>query len=110
MGELMSGEMIDRIKGLLENARKKVAMEVNMTLLNTYWQIGKIIVEDEQQHSNRAEYGKQTIQTLSKVLTRDYGKGFSRSNLQNMRSIYLAYPKCQSLTGTLVGSGTETAD
>ena len=39
MGELMSGEMIDRIKGLLENARKKVAMEVNMTLLNTYWQI-----------------------------------------------------------------------
>ena len=61
MGELMSGEMIDRIKGLLENARKKVAMEVNMTLLSTYWQIGKIIVEDEQQHSNRAEYGKQTI-------------------------------------------------
>ncbi len=101
MNELIDNRMIDQIKSLLENARQKVATEVNSTLLMTYWQIGKIIVEDEQKHESRAEYGKQTLKTLSKVLTEEYGKGFSRSNLQNMRQFYLAYPKCQSVTGKL---------
>jgi len=78
-----------------------VAAEVNSTLIMTYWQIGKIIVEDEQKHESRAEYGKQTLKTLSKALSEEYGKGFSRSNLQNMRQFYLAYPKCQSVTGKL---------
>jgi predicted nuclease of restriction endonuclease-like (RecB) superfamily len=58
-------------------------------------------VEDEQKHESRAEYGKQTLKTLSKALSEEYGKGFSRSNLQNMRQFYLAYPKCQSVTGKL---------
>lgn len=78
-----------------------MAAEVNSTLIMTYWQIGKIIVEDEQKHESRAEYGKQTLKTLSKALSEEYGKGFSRSNLQNMRQFYLAYPKCQSVTGKL---------
>ena len=101
MKELIDNKMIEQIKSLLESARQKVAAEVNSTLLMTYWQIGKIIVEDEQQHESRAEYGKQTLKTLSRVLTDEYGKGFSRSNLQNMRQFYLAYPKCQSVTGKL---------
>ena len=101
MNDLMDNAMIEQIKSLLESARQKVAAEVNSTLLTTYWQIGKIIVEDEQQHESRAEYGKQTLKTLSKVLTAEYGKGFSRSNLQNMRQFYLASPKCQSVTGKL---------
>lgn len=58
-------------------------------------------MEDEQKHESRAEYGKQTLKTLSKALSEEYGKGFSRSNLQNMRQFYLAYPKCQSVTGKL---------
>ena len=66
-------------------SRQKVAAEVNSTLIMTYWQIGKIIVEDEQKHESHAGYGKQTLKTLSKVLSEEYGKGFSRSNLQNMR-------------------------
>lgn len=78
-----------------------MAAVVNSTLIMTYWQIGKIIVEDEQKHESRAEYGKQTLKTLSKALSEEYGKGFSRSNLQNMRQFYLAYPKCQSVTGKL---------
>lgn len=78
-----------------------MAAEVNSTLIMTYWQIGKIIVEDEQKHESRAEYGKQTLKTLSKALSEEYGKGFSRSNLQNMRQFYLVYPKCQSVTGKL---------
>lgn len=101
MSELIDNRMIEQIKTLLENARQKVAAEVNNTLLSTYWQIGKIIVEDEQKHNNRAEYGKKTLKTLSKTLTEEYGKGFSRSSLQNMRLLYLAYPKCQTLSGKL---------
>lgn len=101
MNEIIDNKMIDQIRSLLENARQKVAAEVNSTLILTYWQIGKIIVEDEQQNESRAEYGKQTLKKLSKVLTEEYGKGFSRSNLQNMRLFYLAYPKCQSVTGKL---------
>ncbi len=101
MNELTNKKMIEQIKALLENARQRVATEVNNTLLSTYWQIGKIIVEDEQKHNDRAEYGKQTLKTLSKILTEEYGKGFSRSSLQNMRLLYLAYPKCQTLSGKL---------
>ena len=101
MKELIDNKIIEQIKSLLESARQKVAAEVNSTLIMTYWQIGKIIVEDEQKHESRAEYGKQTLKTLSKALSEEYGKGFSRSNLQNMRQFYLAYPKCQSVTGKL---------
>ncbi len=101
MNEIIDNKIIEQIKSLLESARQKVAAEVNSTLIATYWQIGKIIVEDEQKHESRAEYGKQTLKSLSKVLTEEYGKGFSRSNLQNMRQFFLAYPKCQSVTGKL---------
>ena len=96
-----SSPMIGEIKKLLENARANVAQQVNTELLNTYWQIGRIIVEYEQRNELRAEYGKQTLKELSKILTAEFGKGFSRSNLQNMRAFYLAYQKCQSLTGKL---------
>lgn len=101
MNKEVANSVVSQIKNLLETARQKVAPEVNTTLLSTYWQIGKIIVEDEQKHSDRAEYGKQKLKTLSKTLTEEYGKGFSRSSLQNMRLLYLAYPKCQTLSGKL---------
>ena len=70
-------------------------------LLSTYWNIGKIIVEHEQENNDRADYGKQTLKQLSKELTAEFGKGFSRSNLQNMHAFYLAYPICQTLSGKL---------
>lgn len=93
--------MILEIRELLENARQNIARQVNTELLTTYWQIGRIIVEYEQKSQLRAEYGKQTLKELSRELTREFGKGFSRSNLQNMRAFYLAYEKCQSVTGKL---------
>ena len=89
------------IKMLMENARTDAAKQVNNILVKTYWEIGRIIVEDEQGHSDRAEYGKSLIADLSKKLTKEYGKGFSRSNLQNMRNFYLSYPICQTLSGKL---------
>ena len=94
-------DIYSSIKELMDNARNSVAKEVNNILIQTYWEIGRIIVEDEQGNSDRAEYGKQLITDLSKRLTKEYGKGFSRSNLQNMRNIYLSYTICQTLSGKL---------
>ena len=96
-----NNSMILEIRELLDNARKNVAQQVNTQLLTTYWNIGRIIVEYEQQNQIRADYGKQTLRELSKELTREFGKGFSRSNLQNMRAFYLAYEKCQTVSGKL---------
>ena len=96
--------MILEIRELLEKSRKNIAQQVNTELLTTYWNIGRIIVEYEQQSQLRAEYGRQTLKELSKELTREFGKGFSRSNLQNMRAFYLAYEKCQTPSGKLAWS------
>ena len=74
-----------QIKELMENARKQISVKINNILVQTYWEIGKIIIEDEQENNERAEYGKKLLKELSKKLTKEYGKGFSRSNLQNMR-------------------------
>ena len=89
------------IKELMDSARNSIARSVNNILVQTYWEIGRIIVEEEQGHCDRAEYGKQLIIELSKKLTREYGKGFSRSNLQNMRNFYLTYPICQTVSSKL---------
>jgi len=88
----------------MENARKDVAKQVNSILVRTYWEIGRIIIEEEQKRSDRAEYGKQLLIELSKKLSKEYGKGFSRSNLQNMRNFYLLYPICQTVSGKLTWS------
>ncbi|MBQ7062934.1 MAG: hypothetical protein IJM88_06575 [Bacteroidales bacterium] len=76
-------------------------MQVNTQLITTYWHIGKLIVEHKQRSKHRAEYGKQTLQEVSRQLTRDYGKGFSRANLQWMRLLYIKYPICQTLSNKL---------
>ena len=94
-------DVYSSIKELMDNARNRVAREVNNILIQTYWEIGRIIIEEEQGNSERAEYGKQLITDLSKKLTKEYGKGFSRSNLQNMRNFYLSYPICQTVSGKL---------
>ena len=70
-------------------------------MLQTYWNIGRRIVEEEQNGNYRAEYGSSLLKELSKELTKEYGKGFSRSNLQSMRNLYLNYEKCQTLSGKL---------
>lgn len=89
------------IRTLLETSRKNVAQQVNQELLSTYWKIGEVIVRYEQNDSVRAAYGEKTLLQLSKVLTKELGKGFSRSNLQNMRLLYLNYPICQTVSGKL---------
>ncbi len=93
-----NNSIMNEIKEILETARKRVAVQVNNELLSTYWNIGRIIVEHEQQSSERAAYGKQVLKQLSKQLTLEYGKGFSVSNMQFMRRFYQCYPKQQTLS------------
>lgn len=83
---------------LLHNAKSKVVRTVNETMVFVYYEIGKMIVEEEQQGNDRAKYGKQLLKELSKVLTKEFGKGFSVTNIQQMRSFYLAYRKQQTLS------------
>ena len=93
--------VVHEIGDLLTAARSNVARQVNNELLSTYWNIGRIIAEYEQTVPERADYGKQTLKELSKALTAEFGKGFSRANLYNMRQFYLSYEKVQSVTGKL---------
>jgi predicted nuclease of restriction endonuclease-like (RecB) superfamily len=93
--------LVASIGKLLEDARKNVAKTINTILVETYWKIGKQIVEYEQIGKERANYGEKLLKKLSKDLTNKFGRGFSRSNLQYMRLLYLKYPKCQTLSGKL---------
>lgn len=101
MDNQLMNPLISEIKNILDIARDNVAREVNNELIVSYWKIGEIIVRYEQNDSIRAAYGAQTLKQLSKVLTDEFGKGFSRSNLQNMRAFYLNYENCQSVIGKL---------
>lgn len=99
MGKLVNtNTMISEIKTVLQTARFNVAQQVNAELLNAYWNIGKIIVEHEQSNNQRAEYGKQTLKEISKILTTEFGKGFSVSNIQFMRRFYQNYQIQQTLS------------
>ena len=97
----MSSEIInienlyDKISSLLEASRKNLKKSVNTIMVSTYFEVGRLIVEEEQQGEERAKYGKYIIENLSKKLTREYGKGFSTTNLKQMKSFYIAYGKGQ---------------
>ena len=93
-----TNSMMNEIREILQSARQRVAIQVNTELLFTYWNIGKIIVEHEQENQERADYGKQTLKQLSKELTKEFGKGFSVSNLQFMRRFYQCYQIQQTVS------------
>ena len=93
--------LLESIKHIVLNARKNVYQKVNQELIFTYWQIGKEIVETEQKNNIDNPTSRQIILNLSKQLTNEIGKGFSRSNLFNMRKFYMEYPNVQSVTGHL---------
>ncbi|WP_312302065.1 YhcG family protein [Chryseobacterium sp.] len=92
MMEISEDSLFQSVKEIIRQSREKVFRIANSTLLLTYWQIGKLIVEDEQQGKERAEYGKYTLKNLSQKLSLEFGKGFDESNLRNMRSFYQGFP------------------
>lgn len=85
-------KLVEAIAGQIEQARNQVRQSVNSAMVQSYWQIGRLIVEEEQQGENRAAYGKQQLQQLSKQLTERLGKGFDVGNLRNMRQFYITFP------------------
>ncbi len=94
-------QLFSQIKQVLDEARRQVARTVNTTIVNAYWQVGKYIVEYEQQGNDRAEYGKGVIKKLSIRLMKEYGSGFTVTNLKVMRQFYLCYPKGHALRDQL---------
>lgn len=92
--------LVNEIASIITNARNNVSKQVNSELLNAYWNIGRVIVENELKN-NRGEYGKKQLLAISKNLTNKFGKGFSQSNLYNMKMFYTKYPIFQSVTGKL---------
>lgn len=95
---IRNNNLFNQISELLSIARKNVWQSVNSTMTKTYFKIGKLIVEEEQNGEQRAVYGKQLINDLSKKLTSEYGKGFSTTNLKQMRTFYLTYSKSQTVS------------
>ena len=96
--------LIDSISVVISSARHRIATQINSAMTETYWQIGKYIVEYEQGGKAKVAYGTSTLTELSHQLTLRFGRGFSRPNLVNMRKFYLLYPvysNCQSMTDNL---------
>ncbi len=88
----------NKVADLLKKARKNVVQTVNKAMVYTYFEIGRMIVEEEQNGQERAEYGKQILKELSKRLKSEFGKGFSVTNLQQMKNFYNVYGKQQTLS------------
>ncbi|MBT2787596.1 MULTISPECIES: PDDEXK nuclease domain-containing protein [unclassified Halomonas] len=84
--------LVSAITQQIEQARGQVRQAVNTAMVQSYWEIGRLIVEHEQQGNRRAEYGKQQLQQLSQQLTEQLGKGFDVTNLRNMRQFYQSFP------------------
>ena len=96
-----SGRLFSEIRQILVSARQSAYKAVNFAMVTAYWNIGRLIVEDEQQGNSRAEYGKAVLADLSRRLTEEFGKGFTEANLRNMRQFYLYFPNCYALRSEL---------
>lgn len=90
--EVQNPNLLLSVKEIIIQSRQRVYRMVNSVLLDTYWNIGRLIIEDEQNGNTKAIYGKSTLKNLSKELTFEFGKGFDYTNLTNMRNFYLAFP------------------
>jgi predicted nuclease of restriction endonuclease-like (RecB) superfamily/predicted GNAT family N-acyltransferase len=99
-------DFYNRVVNLLKEARKSVVKTVNKTMVSTYFEIGRIIVEEEQQGKERAAYGKQILKGLSEKLSIEFGKGFSVTNLKQMRQFYLNYSIGQTVSDEFKNSET----
>jgi hypothetical protein len=100
MSEVTTEQFADiyqQIRNVLTQARARAWQAVNAEMVACYWEIGRLIVEEEQRGERRAEYGKRLIDELSRRLKSEFGRGFDKSNLWNMRSFFLNFPKVDAL-------------
>lgn len=91
-------DFYNKVAILLKEARNNVVRTINQTMVTTYFEIGRMIVEEEQNGKDRAKYGENLLRELSKTLTLEFGKGFSGTNLKQMRQFYLAYSISQTVS------------
>lgn len=94
-------ELLLQIRTLLQNARYQLQQTVNSVMVQTYWEIGKLIIEDEQNGSKRATYGTQQIRLISQQLYSEFGKGFTERNIRSMRQFYRLFPIWHSVSTKL---------
>ena len=95
------GNLYKDIRAVLDKARSESFRAVNFAMVQAYWNIGRIIVEEEQKGKKRADYGKALIAEISHRLTKDYGKGFDQRNLWYMKSFYTHFEKLNALRSEL---------
>lgn len=98
---IQNDDLYLKIKNILQSARDNTYRHINFVMVEAYWNIGKQIVEDEQNGKDRAEYGSYLIKELSSRLTKDFGKGFTTTNLKMMRQFYQAFPNSHTLCDQL---------
>jgi len=96
--KLTINPVFERAVELLHSARTQVVYQVNVTMVGTYFEIGRMIVEEEQNGKDRAEYGKGLVKELSARLTEEFGSGFSLRNVHHMRQFYMVYSKVQTVS------------
>jgi hypothetical protein len=97
MQEIQNNTLLTSVKEIIQKARLLAFRNNNAILLEMYWEIGRVIVEDEQEGKTKATYGRAVLKNLSKQLTLEFGKGFDMSNLRNIRQFYPAFQKRDAL-------------
>ena len=90
--------LFKNIKTLIEASRSEIVQTINTRIVETYFHVGRLIVEFEQQGKTRAQYASNTLQELSNGLAKEFGKGFSVDNLENMRKFYLSFRKSETVS------------
>ena len=93
--------LLQNVGNALTQGRSRAAAAVNAAMVQTYREIGRQIVEYEQKGNERAEYGTNVLNNLSRDLTERHGKGFGKSNIFSMRRFFLLYQKFQTVSGKL---------
>lgn len=93
--------LYDEIRQIIEEARSRVYRTANFAMVQAYWNVGRLIVEQEQKGKERAKYGEELIRQLSEQLTSEYGRGFTATNLKYMRQFYSTFEKSHALRDEL---------
>jgi len=108
--KILNSGLYKKIAELLNLARQNIVRTVNHKMVYTYFEIGRMIVEDQQDGKERAEYGKQVLKELSAKLTSEFGKRFSVDNLQNMRQFYLVFSNYETASRKFILSWSHYID
>jgi hypothetical protein len=101
IGPSLNSKFCSQIVDFLKSARNNVVRAINHTIVYSYYEIGRMIVEEERNGKERAEYGKQVIKELSKALTKEFGKGYSERNIEQIRQFYSTYSIPQTSSAEL---------